>query len=186
MRKFTLALVSLIILSGCSIKTTVAQPDMYEIYYSNKECRAVKNASKNIYIDSVSALDLVDSRRILIVAENNKIRYLDDAKFVAMPSEMIYKALVKGVYSNCGLSPVFAPGTNDSRLKVNLISLQIRGDKAEVTMAYELFNASRSIKSGIINKELFCPDPSSKTVFETINKTVNIAIDTLLSEIVID
>ena len=167
------------IICGCSLKMQVEQPTMYELYYANSKCGAQTEGRKNIYIQNVGALDLVDTSNILIVAENNEIRYLKDAKFVTLPSEMIYKALIKGAYLNCG---VFAPGADDLRLKVNIISLQIRGDKAEISMAYELFTAKKSIKSGIVNKELFCPDPSSKTVFETINKAANQAIDELLAQ----
>ena len=127
---------------------------------------------------------MVDTRKILIVAENNKIRYLTDAKFVSEPSEMIYKSLVKGLYSNCAAKPIFSPNAKDLRLKVSIISLQIRGNKAEVSLAYELFNANNSLKSGMITKEIFCPDPSSSTIFETINKAANLAIDTLISEII--
>ena len=141
---------------GCSLKTDVPIATMYEIHYSNKECSA----------------------------ENNKIRYLTDAKFVSEPSEMIYKSLVKGLYSNCAAKPIFSPNAKDLRLKVSIISLQIRGDKAEVSLAYELFNANTSLKSGMITKEIFCPDPSSSTIFETINKAANSAIDTLISEII--
>lgn len=170
------------IICGCSLKMQVEQPTMYELYYANSKCGAQTEGRKNIYIQNVGALDLVDTSNILIVAENNEIRYLKDAKFVTLPSEMIYKALIKGAYLNCGVKPVFAPGADDLRLKVNIISLQIRGDKAEISMAYELFTAKKSIKSGIVNKDLFCPDPSSKTVFETINKAANQAIDELLAQ----
>ena len=167
---------------GCSLKTDVPMATMYEIHYSNKECSAENKQKelKNVFIENVSALDMVDTRKILIVAENNKIRYLTDAKFVSEPSEMIYKSLVKGLYSNCAAKP----NAKDLRLKVSIISLQIRGDKAEVSLAYELFNANTSLKSGMITKEIFCPDPSSSTIFETINKAANSAIDTLISEII--
>jgi len=171
---------------GCSLKTDVPQATMYEIHYSNKECSAENKQKelKNVFIENVSALDMVDTRKILIVAENNKIRYLTDAKFVSEPSEMIYKSLVKGLYSNCAAKPIFSPNAKDLRLKVSIISLQIRGDKAEVSLAYELFNANTSLKSGMITKEIFCPDPSSSTIFETINKAANSAIDILISEII--
>lgn len=175
--------VAVVLISGCSLKTQVPQATMYEIYYANAQCSAFSKERKNVYIENVSALDLVDTRQILIVAENNSINYLKEAKFVALPSEMIYKALVKGVYSNCGLKPVFSPNLEDLRLKVSLISLQIRGDKAEISLAYEMFNSKHSVKSGMINKQLFCPDPSAKTVFETINKATNLAIDELLAQV---
>lgn len=172
------------IFAGCSLKVDVAQPDMYEIYYSKKECVGAKNERKNIYIQSVNALDLVDKKDILIVAQNNKISYAKDAKFVAYPSEMIYKALIKGAYSNCGVKPIFAPNSSDLRLKVNVVSLQIRGDQAEVILAYELFSLNSSVSSGVVIKNVFCHDPSSKTIFDSINKSVNLAIDELLERII--
>ncbi|MCR4942269.1 MAG: hypothetical protein K5978_05725 [Campylobacter sp.] len=170
--------------SACSLKTSVKQADMYEIYYSKKQCLSQNQIRKNIYIQNVIALDLVDKKDILIVAENNKIRYLTDAKFVAFPSEMIYKAIVKGAYANCGVKPIFSPSSSDLRLKVNVVSLQIRGDKAEVTLAYDLFSLEKSVNSGLIHKEVFCPDPSSKTIFDSLNKSVNLAIDELLNAII--
>ena len=71
---------------GCSLKTDVPVATMYEIHYSNKACSAENKQKelKNVFIENVSALDMVDTRKILIVAENNKIRYLSDAKFVAL------------------------------------------------------------------------------------------------------
>ncbi|CAD7286811.1 hypothetical protein [Campylobacter suis] len=173
-----------VFISGCSLKNSVARADMYEIYYSQKECVAKSKTPKNIYIQNVSALDLVDKREILIVAEDNKIHHLYDAKFIAQPSEMIYKALIKGAYANCGVKPIFSPNSSDLRLKVNVVSLQIRGDKAEVILAYELFSLDKSVNSGVVVKNVFCPDPSSKSIFDSINKSVNLAIDELLGSVI--
>ena len=60
---------------GCSLKTDVPMATMYEIHYSNQECSAENKQKelKNVFIENVSALDMVDTRKILIVAENNKI-----------------------------------------------------------------------------------------------------------------
>ncbi|QCD45033.1 hypothetical protein [Campylobacter mucosalis] len=171
-----------IFFGGCVFKTNSKPATMYEIYYSKNECNK-KLEPKNIYIESIKALDIVDNRQILIISERNFIRYLDDTKYVALPSEMFYKALLKGVYSNCGLKPVFSPKDDDLRLKVELVSLHIRGDHAEVSLAYELKDDKNIIKSGLINERIFCPDPSSVTIFNTINKTANLAIDRLIGEI---
>ena len=152
----------------------------------NLEEDNILSLSDNIDLNQKEQIEIRNLKRgeSLIIAENNKIRYLTDAKFVSEPSEMIYKSLVKGLYSNCAAKPIFSPNAKDLRLKVSIISLQIRGDKAEVSLAYELFNANTSLKSGMITKEIFCPDPSSSTIFETINKAANLAIDTLISEII--
>ncbi|MGH1601545.1 ABC-type transport auxiliary lipoprotein family protein [Campylobacter majalis] len=171
-----------VLFSGCLLKTTSKPLTLYEINYKNNTC-VVPNTDKNIYVESVKALDMVDNRQILITADRNFIRYLDDAKYVALPSEMFYKMLVKGVYANCGAKPSFNSALNTQRLKVELISVQILGDKAQISFAYELRDDKKSIKSGYVNKSVYCPDPSSVTIFNTINKASNQAIDELLLEI---
>ncbi|MDL0088660.1 ABC-type transport auxiliary lipoprotein family protein [Campylobacter gastrosuis] len=181
MRNITIFLAA-ILLGGCMLKTDVKPALMYEIYYSKNVCEQ-KTSPKNIYLQSVKALDIVDNRQILIISDKNQIRYLDDIKYLALPSEMFYKALLKGVYSNCGAKPVFSPKDDDLSLKVRLISLQIRGDHAEVSLAYELKNGENIVKSGLINKRKFCENPKSVTIFNTINQTANLAIDELLAEI---
>lgn len=170
-----------ILFSGCLLKTTSKPLTLYEINYKNHAC-VIPNTNKNIYVESVTAIDMVDNRQILITADRNFIRYLDDAKYVALPSEMFYKMLLKGVYLNCGLKPSFS-SLNAQRLKVELISVQILGDRAEVFLAYELRDGQNTIKSGYVSKSVYCPDPSSVTIFNTINKASNQAIDELLLEI---
>ncbi|MDA3047368.1 hypothetical protein [Campylobacter sp. JMF_08 NE1] len=171
-----------ILLGGCLAKS--AKPyTYYELKYDQKHCAAKSNSRKNIYIESVTATNLVDRRDILIVDWKSRTRYASDAKYITMPSEMLYKALIDAAFSTCALNPIFVPQERDLRLKTTLITLQVDGDHAKITIGYEFLNAVQSIKSGVITKRVFVPDPSSQSIYNATNSALNLAIDEILKAI---
>ncbi|MFC2750157.1 MAG: hypothetical protein ACFN38_03450 [Campylobacter sp.] len=113
----------------------------------------------------------------------NRTRFASDAKFITMPSEMVYKALIDAAFSTCGLNPIFVPKEKDLRLKTNVVALQVNGDQAVITIAYEILDAISSKTSGIITKQVFVPDPSSQSIFNAMNLVLNQAIDEILRAI---
>ena len=181
--KFTLAAtLAAIFLGGCLAKQ--AKPyTYYELRYDQKRCVNPSGVRKNIFIDTITATDLVDRRDILIVDFRNRTRFASDAKFITMPSEMVYKALIDAAFSTCGLNPIFVPKEKDLRLKTNGVALQVNGDQAVITIAYEILDAISSKTSGIITKQVFVPDPSSQSIFNAMNLVLNQAIDEILRAI---
>lgn len=170
------------ILSGCIAKKA-APFTYYELSYKRDKCTILSKIHQNIYIDNVSATNLVDNRSILVVDYKNRIRHLDDAKFVTMPSEMVYKALVDAVFSQCKFNPIFAPKEGDLKIKTTIMALQVSNDQAVFTIGYELLNGYESKKSGIITKNIFVKDPSSQTIFNSMNLAMNQAIKELMKEL---
>lgn len=171
-----------LLFSGCLAKS--AKPyTYYEMTYNQKRCVANSYKKENIYVDSVSSTNLADRREILVLDYKKQIRNIGDAKFVTVPSEMVYKAIVDALFSQCKYNPIFAPKEKDLRLSTNLMSLQVDNDQAIFTIAYELFNGLGSKKSGIITKKVFVKDPSAQSIFNSMNKAMNLAIDELMREI---
>ena len=110
----------------------------------------------------------------------NRTRFASDAKFITMPSEMVYKALLDAAFSTCSLNPIFVPKERDLRLKTSIVALQINNDQATVTMGYEILNSLESIKSGIVTKRIFVPDPSSQSIYNALNLALNESINEIL------
>lgn len=182
MKKAVLTIVAGIIMAGCLAKE--AKPyTYYELKYNHDECVKRVTKPKNIYIDSVMATNLVDRRDMLIVDWKNRTRYAQNAKFITMPSDMLYKALNDAVFSKCGFNPIFVPNEKDLRLKAKIITLGVYGDEAVVMIGYEILDAYESMGSGIVTKKVYVPDPSNQSVFDSLNKSLNLAIDEILKDI---
>ncbi|WP_079992677.1 ABC-type transport auxiliary lipoprotein family protein [Campylobacter pinnipediorum] len=168
---------------GCSFKTEAKAPIKYDFYYNQQGCVAKINPKK-IYIENVKALELVDTRQILVYADKNQIKYLNDARYASLPSEMFYKALLKGFYANCNAKPVFTYNKGDLKLSAKLLAMHARDNYAEISIAYELKQDEKVLKSGIIEKRNpFEDNKSSSTIFNAINKSSNEIIDELLIQI---
>ncbi|MBR7047133.1 MAG: hypothetical protein IKI43_02040, partial [Campylobacter sp.] len=78
---------------------------------------------------------------------------------------------------------VFISNENELKLKTSLIALQVNGDQAVVTIGYEILNSLNKVKSGIVTKSVFVPDPSSQSIFAGLNKSLNLAIDDILKAV---
>ena len=182
MRNLILCVFVALLFGGCLAKQG-ARYDYYELKFNGDRCKNRLENRKNIFIDRVLATNLVDRRDILIVDFKNKAWFVEDSKFITMPSEMVYKALIDGAFSTCELRPVFISNENELKLKTSLIALQINGDQAVVTIGYEVSNSLNKVKSGIISKSVFVPDSSSERIFVGLNKSLNLAIDDILKAV---
>ena len=183
MRKFLIILAILPLLSGCYLKQKSKPYTYYELKFMQNTCINKTARTKNIYIANILSTSLVEKRDILVVDYLHKARYLKDAKFITMPSDMVYKAINDAVFSNCGLNPIFAPRENDLRLKVKIITLGVYEDEAVVTLGYEIFNAFNARKSAIITKKVFVKNPQNQTIFNALNDALNLAINEILKAI---
>lgn len=182
MRNLILCVFVALLFGGCLAKQG-ARYDYYELKFNGDRCKNRLENRKNIFIDRVLATNLVDRRDILIVDFKNKAWFVEDSKFITMPSEMVYKALIDGAFSTCELRPVFISNENELKLKTSLIALQINGDQAVVTIGYEISNSQNKVKSGIITKSVFVPDPSSQSIYDGLNKSLNLAVSDILKAI---
>ena len=181
-KKVVLTLIVWLFFGGCLAKKGVSH-DYYEFKYTQNRCQNKAPNRKSIFIDRVKATNLVDRRDILIVDYKNKARFVSDAKFITMPSEMVHKSLIDAVFATCDLRPIFISDENELKLKTSLIALQISGDKAVAMIGYEILNSKNKVKSGIITKESFVPDPSSQSIFDGLNKSLNLAIDEIIKAV---
>lgn len=172
-----------ILLSGCLAKKAVPY-DYYEISYKGEVCKTKNSNQKKIYVSNIQALNLADSRDILIVDYKNNIRYVDDAKFITLPSEMVYKGIVSAVASRCEFEQIFRPNSKNYILNTSLLSLQVNHDQAEVILGYDLVKEGISKKSGVIKNHIFVPDPSTQTILKCLDMSVNQSIDKLMKEII--
>ncbi|NLK66439.1 MAG: hypothetical protein GX282_03075 [Campylobacteraceae bacterium] len=175
---FTAAL----LLSGCLAKKSEPY-NYYEMTYKGESCEVRSPKAQKIYVSNIQALNLADNRDILIVDSRNNIRYVNDAKYVTLPSEMVYKGIVSAVASECEFEQIFRPNTKDYVLNTSLLSLQVNHDQAEVILGYDLMKGGSSVKSGVIKNHVFVPDPSTPTILKHMDISVNQAIDRLMNEI---
>lgn len=182
MKRLILCVFVALLFGGCLAKQGTRY-DYYELKFNGTKCEQKLPNRKNIFIDRVMATNLVDRRDILIVDYKNKAWFVQDAKFITMPSEMVYKALIDAAFATCELRPVFISNENELKLKTSLIALQVSGDQAVVTIGYEISNSLNKVKSGIITKSVFVPDPSADSIFAGLNKSLNLAIDDILKAI---
>lgn len=183
MKKFLIFGVILAVFSGCLLKEKAKPYTYYELKFDKSSCVNKNTKTKNIYIDSILTTSLVEKREILIVDYLQKARYLNDAKFITMPSDMVYKALNDALFSSCNLSPIFVPKEKDLRLKVKILTLGIYEDQAVITLGYEIFDTFKSQKSAIITKKVFVENPQTQTIFNGLNRALNLAIDEILKGI---
>ena len=140
MKNLIVCILGVLLLGGCLAKQGTRY-DYYELKFNGTRCTSKLPNRKNIFIDRVTATNLVDRRDILIVDYKNKAWFVEDSKFITMPSEMVYKALIDGAFATCELRPVFISNENELKLKTSLIALQVSGDQAVVTIGYEILNA---------------------------------------------
>lgn len=182
MKKYLLILVFGLVMSGCLAKTATPYK-YYEITYKGSVCKQKISNPVEIYVANIQALNLADSRDILVVDTNNNIKYLPDAKFVTLPSEMVYKSIVSAIESECGYRQIFSPSRDARVLNTSLISLQVNANKAEVIIGYDLIENAKTIKSGVIKNHIDVPNESSETIISHLDKSVNEAVKKLVNEI---
>lgn len=181
-KKILLITFAAVLLNGCLGKK-VLPVKYYEMTYKGDVCKQKIQNPKQIYVSNIQALNLADSRNILIVDGKNNIIYVDDAKYITTPSEMVYKGIVSAVSSECEFKQIFRPKKDALVLNTSLLSLQVNFDQAEVILGYELTKNSEILKSGVIKNHTFVPDPSTDTILKYMDISLNKAINQLMQEI---
>lgn len=184
MYKNLLVIFALIFLSGCVDLSKKTPPtSYYNLSYKGQKCyQTAINASK-IYIANVRSLNLFDSKTILVIDGDNKVVRVDDAKYIAPPSQMAFNAIVDAIASKCEFKELFRPSNDILALHSSLLSFLVDDKKAKIALAYELKKGSKTLKQGTIEKSLQLENLSSKKIIKGMESCLNLVIDELLKEI---
>lgn len=179
MKKYIFLIVFCLGLSGCLAKKTTA-PAYYELGENLQACQNSNLAKKELYIYPVDASSSVDNRNI-IEQINGEIRYLNDAKFIALPSQMMQNYMMMVFNSSCKFDIKLILSTQALKLKTSINSLKIVDNQASVVISYELFDTKNSLKSGIISKSVAVnQNASSAEKFNALNEAFKQSVDELV------
>lgn len=177
MKKLMIFIVAMLCFEACSLRN-VAKYSFYELQYKG-DYKTCKNLEK-IYFHQSEALLLANSKEFMVFDVNGVQRSVNGARFISRPNEMLNKMTIEAVNKNCVFEPIFTRGRVDTELKTKLLDFYISGDTAKISLSYELINTDKIIKSGIISKSNFVKDPSAQTIYNTLNFTMNEAINEMI------
>ncbi len=184
MYKNLLVIFALIFLSGCVDLSKKTPPtSYYNLSYKGQKCHQIAPNASKIYIANVRSLNLFDSKTILVIDGDNKVIRVDDAKYIAPPSQMAFNAIVDAIASKCEFKELFRPSNDILALHSSLLSFLVDDKKAKIALAYELKKGSKTLKQGTIEKSLQLENLSSKKIIKGMESCLNLVIDELLKEI---
>lgn len=179
MKRYIFLVVICLGLSGCLAKKTTA-PAYYELGGNLQACQSLDLAKKELYIYPVDASSSVDNRNI-IEQVNGEIHYLNNAKFIALPSQMTQNYLTMAFNSSCKFDTKLVMSSSSLKLKTSINSLKIIDNQAVVALSYELFDAKKSLKSGIISKSVTINQfASSAEKFNALNEAFKQSISEMV------
>lgn len=178
MRNLILAAVLALGFSGCGIIAKSA-PEIRYFTLAKGDFKICKEQAdkKQIYIATVKSQAASESRDILISGNDGAIYPLKSAKWISLPSEMIYERILNTMHAGCLLQPSF--DKTNLNLQITLISLEAGIKNAKITLAFSLVKNGQILKSEIIS--------ASKPINSNLDKDVvtglNLALDEAVNEI---
>lgn len=147
-----------LLLSGCfSLKTELPQITYYDLdYQKSKEVKC--KPSYSIGLAEIQSSFVYDSQSILFRKENNEILPIAGIAWIDLPKNLIKKALIKSLDSQCvGISVApFGGVRNDYLLKVRIMNFEViqqgKNETAQIAMFYEISSLKdfKILKSGVI------------------------------------
>ncbi|ASM37637.1 MAG: hypothetical protein SPI03_08475 [Campylobacter sputorum] len=170
------------LLNGCSLKLSenVPKEQYYILEYSGKEKCQNSSDKHLLFIDLVKASLDVDTR-FINVKNGYKFDKLDGAKFVALPTEMVRKAVFKSFYSSCKIEPKIVMKDDSYIFKSEISALQIDKSRnvAIFEMIYSVDKETKSLVSDIKRVEVSI----KKDEITAINEAMSLALDAILHDI---
>lgn len=180
MRHFILIL-GLFLFTACSLKVETPEIDYYELYLVSNKCSSQNKSIKNLYIDTVAAGGVINSRDLVILSSDSPLVYLESFRFNTNPSDMLYKSLNKAFFINCNFTPSLMIDHTKEILRVRILDIGITDDSAIFSIAYEVLNSS--VKSGVITYKTKVELNSNDGYFKALNLSYNKTIDELVERL---
>ncbi|AII14436.1 possible lipid asymmetry ABC transporter MlaABCDEF component MlaB [Campylobacter iguaniorum] len=137
-------LVMAFLMSGCIAKDA---PNMryYELNaLLSSQPRCDRSANVEVYVEPIKSLDTFQTRGI-IYKQDNQISYLDNSKFIAYPSVMIYKSLISYLDFNCKFKPVLSKNDAKVVLKISLLNLYANKNSANLELFVSVIQNDKTI-----------------------------------------
>ena len=162
--------------SGCSV---LAKPAPRTNYFmlggaedKFKECE--NKPEKTVFID--------ESREILKIDANGEIRPLKNVKFLALPSEMARRNLIIAASDQCAFKPSFKNA--DISVKSNLLTLQIKDQKAQISMMFSFFKDGKELKSVVLSSQKDAGADEGEIAMKALNAAFSEVTDKFLQELI--
>lgn len=177
-RIFTLFTVAIsgIMLSGCLAKNA-PKLSYYELGYDESKSAKICDRRSNLLVNLayIKAQNGYESRDI-ILKDGINIAKLENAKYISSPKDMLQKALILHLDSNCHLKL-----SSDAKLQMglNIIEISIWPDYAFIEIALEIKDENRLLSNEIISiKESYTSKP-----IDALNLALNKALQRIHSSV---
>ena len=170
--------------SGCSV---LAKPAPRTNYFmlggaedKFKECE--NRPEKTVFIEEVRVFGAYESREVLKIDANGEIRPLKNIKFLALPSEMARRNLIIAASDQCAFKPSFKNA--DINVKSNLLTLQIKDQKAQISMMFSFFKDGKELKSIVLSSQKDAGADEGEIAMKALNAAFSEVTDKFLQELI--
>lgn len=163
-----------LILGGCIAKTT-PQTQYFALDFSKAKC--VNQSGKiPVFVTPTTFLDGADSRSILVI-QNGEVVSLD-AKFIKLPSEMIYQNLILAINDSCDFSVSLQK--YKIQLDSKILAFHIKNGVAEILLGFSILKDKKEIKSSVLDKRVAVDGLEPKFMASALNKAFGDALNEIL------
>lgn len=177
MRKFAFFLLVVALFSGCGVLSKTAVQNRYFVLGGDENAPCYLPKSKDIKVADVRSKSVFDTKDILIVDENFQIYPLEYAKWITLPSQMIYAKILNEIEGSCEFKS--NPKFSNLTLQTELLSLNSTSQKAVVSLGISLSKNGEILQNRVVlkTKNLISKEPNE------VVKSLNLALDEAVSEI---
>ena len=123
-----------------------------------------------------------ESREVLKIDANGEIRPLKNIKFLALPSEMTRRNLIIAASDQCAFKPSFKNA--DINVKSNLLTLQIKDQKAQISMMFSFFKDGKELKSVVLSSQKDAGADEGEIAMKALNAALSEVTDKFLQELI--
>ena len=145
-----------------------------------KEC--ANKPEKTVFIEEVRVFGAYESREVLKIDANGEIRPLKNIKFLALPSEMTRRNLIIAASDQCAFKPSFKNA--DVSVKSNLLTLQIKDQKAQISMMFSFFKDGKELKSVVLSSQKDAGADEGEIAMRALNAAFSEVTDKFLQELI--
>ncbi|MDO5046568.1 ABC-type transport auxiliary lipoprotein family protein [Campylobacter sp.] len=180
MRNLIFVLAFAAVFSGCTIVAKSAPENRYFILGNSdfKICQD-KESRRHINIRPVKSQSPFDTKEIMMIDKNSQIYPMKDARWIALPSEMIYTKILSEIEGGC-LFKTSLDRANLS-LQTTLLSLNADEERALISLSVTLSKNDKILKSEIVSAAKPLASKEAKEVINALNSALDEAVGKILN-----
>lgn len=173
-----------IFLAGCSV---IAKPAPAVSYFTlNKNSfQACENSGKkseiSVFAERTQATYATDVRDIAIIKNDGRVVIFQNAKWIALPSDMIHKSFIDAIDASCELKIGF--DRRNLTLKTNLLALEANEKEVNVRIGFVIINRGEILKSAVVSSKKPLLSHNAENIVDALNLALNDIIAQILDEI---